>query len=508
VITRRKAIQLLAGGTTVSTSVTANTSPSAFATQAPAVSGAIRQPGDKPNLLFLWTDEQRADTMATYGNSRYRVPAMNRLASESVVFDRPYVAQPVCTSSRSCVLTGLWPHQSGCVRNNIPLKPETRTLPELVNDPTYRTAYMGKWHLGDEIFPQHGFEEWKAIEDAIYRDGYSPGRDRNARSAYHHFLVGLGYQPDGNNDFSRDFATRLPVEHTKPSFLANEASAFIIRHRLEPWMLYVNFLEPHMPFASVLDDLHSAEDAPLKNFPGSPLGPEPEWYKRRRSSTSKAREPEDITPEQRARLQRQVRNYAGLCSLVDQAMSRILWALEASGQAGNTIVVFTSDHGDMMGAHGLSAKQVMYEESIRVPFLLRVPFRRLKPHRITGPLSHIDVVPTLLELLGKKDPGLPGRSLVPVLEGRRNLDEAAFLEWTADRRDSGEGPNGRTIVSPDGYKLVLYDSDRSMLFDHNKDPQELNNVFGRPEYASLHGRLQHQIEEWQKRTGDTLSLPA
>jgi arylsulfatase A-like enzyme len=477
-ITRRAALQTLAG--------------------APAVLRGARRPGDKPNLLFLWTDQQRADTMAVYGNTGFRVPAMNRLASQSVVFDRAYVTQPVCTPSRSSVMTGLWPHQSGCVRNNIPMPAATRTVPELVGDAAYRTGYMGKWHLGDEIFPQHGFTQWRAIEDGIYRRYYSAGRDRAARSGYHHFLVRLGYRPGAENDFSRDFATRLPVEHSKPSFLAQEASNFLLQHRAEPWMLYVNFLEPHTPFGSALDDLHSEEEAPLKNFPGAPRGPEPAWYQRRRAELKL----------ERARLQRQARNYAGLCSLVDQALARILWTLEASGQTENTLVVYTSDHGEMMGAHGLMAKQVMYEEAVRVPLLVRVPFRQLKPHRVTQPVSHIDIVPTLLELLGAKTPGLPGRSLVPLLGGAARPGNFAHLEWTADAADSGEGPNGRAVISPDGFKLVLYDSDQSLLFDRNTDPQELNNVFGRPEYAAVQARLRGRIETWQKATGDRMPLPA
>jgi arylsulfatase A-like enzyme len=194
--------------------------------------------------------------------------------------------------------------------------------------------------------------------------------------------------------------------------------------------------------------------------------------------------------------------------LVDQALNRILWALEASGQADNTIVIYTSDHGDMMGAHGLTAKQVMYEEAMRVPLLFRVPFRRLKPHHVAHPVSHIDLVPTLMELMGRKEPELPGRSLVRVLEGEHRPDSHAHLEWTADSSDSGEGPNGRTVISPDGHKLVLYDSDQSMLFDHNKDPLELNNLYGKPEYAAMQTRLRKTIEAWQKQTKDTLPLPA
>jgi choline-sulfatase len=216
---------------------------------------------------------------------------------------------------------------------------------------------------------------------------------------------------------------------------------------------------------------------------------------------------EGISAGSRERLQRQARNYAGLCSLVDQALARILWILEAAGLADNTIIVYTSDHGEMMGAHGLMAKQVMYEEAVHVPLLVRAPFLPFKPHHVAHPVSHIDLVPTLLDLLGKKDPGLPGKSLLPTTGGESGPKGPVFLEWTSDRSDSGEGPNGRTVISPDGYKLVLYDTDQSMLFDHNKDPQELRNVYGLPEYAAIQSRLRGMIETWQKKMNDTLALP-
>ncbi len=463
---------------------------------APALLRSQRKPGDKPNLLFLWTDEQRADTMAAYGNTRYRVPAMNRLAAESVVFDRCYVSQPVCTPSRSTVMTGLWPHTSGCVKNNIPLRGETRTLPELVADSAYRTGYMGKWHLGDEIFAQHGFEQWRSIEE--YTAYFSAGRDRGARSTYHEFLRRLGYQPDAKNNFSRNFAVSLPVEHTKPSYLAQEASRFIIENRREPWMLFVNTLEPHMPFTSRFNDLHEEREIELPaNYPGIPNTSEPAWYKRRREQSKQ--------PGGEAGWRRLIRNYAGLCSLVDQAVARILWSLDVSGQAENTVVVYTSDHGDMMGSHSMYAKQVMYEEAVRVPLLMRVPFRRQRPLHVQQPVSHIDLVPTLLDLLGRKDAaaGLPGQSLVPQLAGAVRPDNYVFLEWTGDVKDSGEGPSGRTVISPEGMKLVLYDTDQSLLFDRRRDPGEMNNLYGTTSDRHLRARL----TEWQKKTGDRFVLP-
>ena len=271
-------------------------------------------------------------------------------------------------------------------------------------------------------------------------------------------------------------------------------------------MLYVNTLEPHTPFASALNDLHTAEEAPLqKNYPGLPAGPEPRAYKQRRQGfleqpTGKW----DLnTPEG---WQRMHRNYAGLCSLVDQAWGRILWALEASGQLENTIIVHTSDHGEMMGSHTLMAKSVMYEEAVHVPFLLRVPFRNQKPHHIPQPVSHIDMAPTLLDLMGKKDvSGFAGETLTPALLGKRRPDDI-FIEWNRDP-EAGGGPRCRTVVTPDGWKMALHDTDVCMLFDRNKDPLEMNNLYYNREYTATVRKLRAKIEGFQKKTKDDMALP-
>jgi arylsulfatase A-like enzyme len=468
------------------------------------VRGARRRAGEKPNLLFLWTDEQRADTLSVYGNHRFRMPALNRLAAESIVFDRCYDTQPVCTPARSSVMTGTWPHQNGCISNNIPLRRDTPALPELLGDSAYRTAYMGKWHLGDELFAQHGFQEWVSIEDG-YNQYFYPDRNKDARSSYHDFLANLGYKPDNKaGRYSRGFAVRRPLEHCKPAFLAGRATDFIHRHRADPWILYVNFLEPHMPFYGPLNDLHSEEEAPVPaNYPGAPIEREPERYVRaRRGYFENGFEGHDL--KTRAGWQRLNRNYAGLCSQVDQAVGRILWMLEATGQADNTVVVFTSDHGEMMGSHGLIGKGVLYEEACRVPLLVRAPFRRHGLVPITPPVSHIDLVPTLLELLGARVPeSLPGQSLVPLLEDRKLREDHVFQEW----HTPPDGPNARAVISPDGWKLGLYDTDNCVLFHRHRDPLEMTNLYYRPESAEVVRRLRVRIEAWQQRSGDKLRLP-
>jgi arylsulfatase A-like enzyme len=486
------------------------------AAAAPAVLRGARRAGDKPNLLLVWTDQQRADTMAVYGNHRYRVPAMNQLASRSVVFEKCYVTQPVCTPSRSTVMTGLYPHQNGCTRNNVPLRPDTKTLPELLGDTSYRTGYMGKWHLGDEVFAQHGFQDWVSIED-IYFEHFAAGRDKRARSSYHHFLLSQGYEIDDHEEgaFSRDFAVQRPPRHCKPAFLANEACDFIFRNRRAPWLLSVNFLEPHPPYSGPYNDLHDEQEAPLpKNFPGTGVEREPAWYSGIREKQSSILERKTLSAESfgpagsenrlRAGLRRLNRNYAGLCNQVDQALARILWSLETTGQADNTIVVFTSDHGEMAGSHSLIQKTVVYEEAVWVPMLLHVPFRQSRQIAVQRPVSQVDLVPTLLELMtGRPAEGLPGESWTGVLSGdRKRHEDHVFLEWT----DPEEGPSWRMAISPDGWKMALLDGDNSILFNRDRDPLEMSNLFYRPECASEVRRLRQQIERWQRETGDVFPV--
>jgi len=483
----------------------------------PAVVGlsarGTQAPRRKPNLLFLWTDEQRADTMAAYGNRIIRTPNLDKLAAESIVFERAYVTQPVCTPNRSAVMTGLWPHASGCTQNNIPLRQDTPCLPELLADPDYRTANMGKWHLGDEIFAQHGFQEWVSMEyyDAYYRKG----RDRSKKPDYHDFLLELGYRPDvAGRQFSRGFAARRPIEHCKPRFLESRACDFLRRNRAHPFVLHVNFLEPHMPFFGPLDDLHPPEDVDLPDNFGDPLEEnEPLRYRLRRDyAQAKYGDARGI----RALIAR----YYGLVSQVDRSVGAILATLDDLGLADETIVVYTSDHGDMMGSHHMVEKCVMYEEAARIPWLIRIPQMEKPARTCKAPVSHIDMVPTLLDLLGcPRREELPGQSLVPLIRGGRAAEDHVFIQWNPGQGALRRGPNAgrmasaaeidrvarehtRTVIAPDGWKLCLSDLDKCQLFHLAEDPGETTNLFDSPRHADVIGRLSERIHRWQDAVDD------
>lgn len=467
----------------------------------------------KPNLLFLWTDEQRADTIDVYGNRRIQSPNMAKLARESVVFENAYVSQPVCTPSRSTVMTGLWPHQNGCVQNNIPLPERTPVLTELLADPDYRTGYFGKWHLGDEVFAQHGFDEWRSIED-IYRRHFRPGRDKSALSDYSKWLAELGYKPDDDaGAFSRGFASRLPIEHCKPKFLEAQTCDFLRRRRDDPFILYVNFLEPHMPFYGPLNDLHKPEDVDLPINFNDPIE-ENEPRKCRDRVKKYVDGPYsvglDLTKEYDWR--RLIARYWGLVSQVDRSVGVILDTLEQLGLADDTIVVYTSDHGDMMGSHRLVEKSLLYQEAMRVPWMMRVPQFGRNQHMVDGHVSHIDLVPTLLELMGAGNrDSLPGRSLVPRIKGQEMAPAPVFIEWNTASREPGANaagdPSARAVITPDGWKLCVYDNDTNQLFNLAQDPGETTNLYGLSEHREVVARLAGLIRDWQGKVGDTLVLP-
>lgn len=475
----------------------------------------------KPNVLFLWTDEQRPDTMAAYGNRAIHSPNLNRLCGESVVFKNAYVSQPICTPSRSTVMSGLWPHQSGCTTNNIALDRGVPAVPELVNDDDYATGYFGKWHLGDEVFAQHGFQEWRGIEDG-YRKYYREDKDKSIKSSYWHWLRDKGLEPDtSGGDFSRGFAARQPFEHSKPRFLELETRDFLRRHRDEPFLLYVNFLEPHMPFFGPFDDEHRLDEVIVPSNFEDPLEEnEPESYRAARARLLEEGW-DDLPLKIEADWRRLIANYWGLVHEVDKAVGGILTELESLGLAENTIVVYTSDHGDMMGSHRLITKGYSYEECERVPWIMRVP--GMTSRHVEAPVSHIDLVPTLLDAMGLEPKAdLPGSSLMPLIAGERDPDPV-FVEWhpggilaDVDINPGGSirkpgAPTGnafRQIVTPNGWKLTLHTDEHHQLFNLKDDPGETTNVFGEAAYRERVAELTAQIYAWQARVGDSVRVEA
>lgn len=468
----------------------------------------------KPNLIVFLTDQQRADTIACYGSGKVHSPNLGKLASESVIFERAYVTQPLCVPSRASLLTGMWPHRTGCTKNGVSLDCRHRTFAELLGDDDYRPAYMGKWQLGDEARLQRGFRDWISTEGV---------------SDYSRFLLLRGYMPDKpNGSFSESAVSKLPLEISKPSFLEKHACDFIEKHRRDPFVLFVSFVEPHSPYNGPLNHEHPLEEVELDATALAPPNDNvPLRYKLMRewqqaeATLDRSRLPDlyffGITPEEYRGMKQR---YLGLVTMVDQSIGEILSCIEQAGLTDNTIVVHTSDHGDMLGAHHLFGKEVMFEEAVRIPYLIRRPAQR-QSLRISQPVSHIDFLPTLFDLLGKPKPSqCAGKSLAPLLHSETIPPENIFMEWSpnrikvmkgtilASRRTTKRAMNEstRALISPDGWKLCLRDHDLNELYNLRNDPIEAHNCYYDGDHRSIVERATRAIHCWQESVGDSLKL--
>src|SRR6476660_9658385 len=478
----------------------------------------------KPNLILFLPDQQRADALACYGGVKVHAPNLNKLASQSVVFERTYVTHPVCTPSRSSLMTGTWPHINGCTRNSVPLDRRFRVFPELMQDQDYRSAYMGKWHLGED---GPAYAEASAGKPA--RRGFEHYISTDGHGDYSNFLISKNIAPDKRNGrFSEVAVSNLPIELSRPKFLEKHACDFIEKHQRDPFILVVAFVEPHSPYNGPLNDANPLNEVELD---ATATLPEHEDIPLRYRLMREWQEAEALLDRERLPIQlffgitpdeyRSIKQrYLGLVTLVDQSIGAILGCLERCGISEHTIVVHTSDHGDSLGAHHLFGKETMFEEATRVPWLIRLP-RQTRQKMISSPVGHIDFVPTLLDLLGQSNhPQCAGKSLLPIINDATALPNNVFLEWAPNRTKVKKGSrlarrrmikraveeSTRTLVSPDGWKLCLRDKDSNELYNLNADPFETRNLYSDPQYGAVVSRFTTEIYRWQDATNDKLKL--
>src|SRR6476660_6701294 len=478
----------------------------------------------KPNLILFLPDQQRADALACYGGVKVHAPNLNKLASQSVVFERTYVTHPVCTPSRSSLMTGTWPHINGCTRNSVPLDQRYRVFPELMQDQDYRSAYMGKWHLGEDgpayAEASAGKPARRGFEHYISTDGYGD---------YTRYLISKGLapnKPDGR--ISEVAVSNLPIELSRPKFLERHACEFIEKHQRDPFILVVAFVEPHSPYNGPLNDANPLDEVELD---ATATLPEHEDIPLRYRLMREWQQAEALLDRERLPIQlffgitpdeyRSIKQrYLGLVTLVDQSIGAILGCLERCGLRDDTIVVHTSDHGDSLGSHRLFGKETMFEEATRVPWLIRLP-GQTRQKMISNPVSHIDFVPTLLDVLGQSNhPQCAGKSLLPLINDATALPNNVFLEWAPNRTKVKKGSrlarrrmikraveeSTRTLVSPDGWKLCLRDKDSNELYNLNADPFETRNLYSDPQYGAVVSRFTTEIYRWQDATNDKLKL--
>ena len=482
-------------------------------------------PTQPPNLLFILTDQQRRDTMRCYGNDWIETPNFDRIAGSGFVFENAYVTQPVCTPARGSIMTGLYPQTTGLIKNAIELSPDIPTIAELVSD-EFICAHYGKWHLGNDAFPQHGFEDWIGIEDH-HRAGFQRREQRHREADYNLWLreQGIDNPPVSPISYEKWLpGADLPEELTQAAYLGNEATRFLEEHDGRPFVLYVSFFEPHPPYTGPLNGLYDPDSLPVgPAFLQRPNGgslvnrARADYYMGGNLNPLGAEGGDfhDLTSE--AGWRRLRAQYFANVTLADRNVGRILDALHANGYADNTVIVMSSEHGEMGGDHGMLEKRSLYEEASRVPLLMSVPWLNSGQTRIGGSVSQIDLVPTLLDLLDQPVPDhLQGASLAPVLRGEATLDDNdVFLQWNGmgDRNLGSPLINRmvslpwRSVITADRWKLNLCAGDQCELYDLNTDPYEMNNTFDEPAQRDRIREMAARIRIWQDQTGDRAPIP-
>ena len=451
----------------------------------------------RPNILWLCTDQQRFDTIRALGNSGIRTPNLDQLCADGVAFTHAYCQSPVCTPSRASFLTGRYPRTTGCRQNGQQMPADELLLPRLFADAGYRCGLAGKLHLAS---CSDGKIEAR-IDDGYHDFWWShhPQPDWANANAYTAWLTEKGLkwedlyeQPPSGSPYWKH---GIPAEHHQTTWCAEMAVKFIHENARVPWFFSFNCFAPHHPFDPPAEYLaHYAPEAmPLPKTRKGELENKPtfqqldaEWAHNEPGGFHSGA----MTDRDRRET---VAAYWAMCEHIDHEVGRILNALDETGQRDNTLVIFMSDHGEMLGDHGLWFKGPhFYEEAVRVPLIMRWPRHYRAGHQVDGLVELIDLAPTLLEAAGIPLPPdrLQGKSLTTQLTGSANPHhhrDAVFSEyynsWThADAY--------ATMLRTETEKIVIYHgTGQGELYDLENDPDEFENLWDVPAQAARRARL-------------------
>ncbi len=429
----------------------------------------------RPNVLFVFADQMRRSALGCMGNGDVATPHLDQLAEQGLCATRAVANCPLCGPSRASILTGRYPLSHRVVSNWLPLPHEERTFGELFGERGWATGYIGKWHLegapNDVFTPpgagRHGFGYWAAFNNS------------------HRYFQGYYYDDAGQ---------RIQIDGYEPDHQTDLAIDFMRRHREDPWMLILSWGPPHFPYEQVPERFRQQyAGRPLEMPPNVPAPEELESTRQ--------------VPWLKAGPQAALRDYYAQVTALDADMGRLLAALDDLGLADSTIVVFTSDHGDMLYSHGYIEKYQPWEESVGIPLLVRYP-GRIAPGRTSSvPTSTVDLLPSLL--------GLAGIAVPPEVQGS---DLSA--EWLRDPGDARPDSTFLLAAVPDRphwpflpfreWRAVRtarhsYACDLQgpwLLYDNEADPYQMHNLVGDPAHRATQARLHEELQQWLRSTGD------
>ena len=441
--------------------------------------GQVLTVAESFNVLVIQTDEHHFKTLGCYGGKIIETPNIDWIAKHGAIATSFYATTPVCSPSRGALISGRYPQNTPVTNNNISLGNHVVTFAEVLRRKGYKTGYAGKWHLDGSGKPQwapsrkFGFDDnrymfnrghWKKFE--ITSDGPRVAAIKRGKPYY-------GVENADKESFSTDW-------------LANRTIDFINTNKAKPFCYMVSFPDPHGPntVRKPYDTMYKNVNVPIPISVNKPRSQTPRWA---------AGDPKITADTVRLLMPK----YYGMIKCLDDNIGRILDTLRKNGQIDNTIIVFTSDHGDLCGEHGRLNKGVPYEGSARIPFLFHCPGKIPAGTIVNQALSCVDFVPTLFALTGDKLPmGVEGRDASALFRGTKNQwEDIAFI------RSTSTGIPWIAAIT-DRYKIVYSGLGDPWLFDLKTDPDELHNAFTQPKAQRIIKRLTSKLAAYTKHHND------
>ncbi|MBP9225921.1 MAG: sulfatase [Verrucomicrobiales bacterium] len=438
---------------------------------------------DRPNILLIMPDQLRACSLGCYGDTQVITPNIDQLAKEGILFRHMIANTPVCCPARAVLLTGTYAHTNGMIANDLRLREELVTLPEILQAQGYRTGFVGKWHLDGGVREpgfvppgprRQGFEFWAAYQ--CHHRHFAPTYFRDTPEVIQKTV----FEPEASCDFAVEFLESQPAG--------------------KPFFLTVQMGPPHDPYGAPEKYMDLYEVDKIQPRGNWVAGSETRKAPTRPLLSSKGPVPPFVPVGGKEEL---AASYAAITAIDDQ-VGRLVEVLKKTGLEDNTIVLFLSDHGDMLGSHGLRRKRKIYEESAAVPGIIRWPAKAPAGRVIETLFSHVDVAPTLLRLAG-----------VPTPEEMQGTDLSAVV-----RGETEEGPEAVLLAQyvpfvPDqvtepwrGIRTSRYSYARTeegpmLLFDNESDPYQKKNLANLPEFADLGKNLDAILQKMMTDNGDS-----
>jgi choline-sulfatase len=443
---------------------------------------------NQPNILFIMADQLVASALPCYGHPLVKAPHLTRLAEEGVVFENAYCNSPLCSPSRASLMTGQLPSRIGAFDNATQFPADMPTFAHYLRASGYYTCLSGKMHFvgPDQL---HGFEE-RLTTDIYPADfGWVPDWTQpDERPTWYHNMLSVVQAGLCQTSNQLDYDDEVAFQAGRKLYdLARGGDG-------RTFCLTVSFTHPHDPFAITPEYWdrydHAAIDLPtLSALPPDQL----DSHSRRLYHVSAM----SHYAQTEARIRNARHAYYGMISYIDDKVGQLLDALAATGLAENTIVIFTADHGEMLGERGLWYKMSFFEGSARVPLLVHAP-QQFGPRRVTQNVSLVDLLPTLVDLTGGQPTTvagdtLDGQSLVPLLEGNDQAEDDLVLSEILS-----EGAIAPCVMLRRGrFKYIYSEPDPEQLYDLTNDPHEVNNLAGREAYAEIQQAFKAEmLERW------------